>query len=184
MPGPGPSLDRPDGPEERRGSLAGRGQYTARVSEPTQAYGINRLRETWVVREQTRRSMQGNRSKGTKPELALRRALWAAGARGYRVNVRKLPGTPDVVFGPARVCVFVQGCFWHGCPRCRDGKTPTQNAEFWRTKVETNQARHDRDSARLREAGYAVVTVWECELKQSLAEVAGLVLDLAISRCP
>ena len=106
----------------------------------------------------------------TKPELALRRALHARGLR-YRVDRAVLAGMrrrPDIVFGPARVVVFVDGCFWHGCP---DHATwPTNNAEFWRKKIETNRLR-DRDTdSRLAEAGWTVVRVWEHEDAQDAAE--------------
>src|SRR5687767_15564066 len=87
-------------------------------------YGIRNLRETMVVAESTRRSMQGNRSEGTKPELAFRKALWQAGLRGYRKNSKKLPGSPDVVFGKSKLAVFVHRCFWHGCPHCQRNRSP------------------------------------------------------------
>ncbi|MCW5937136.1 MAG: very short patch repair endonuclease [Fimbriimonadaceae bacterium] len=148
------------------------------MSETVRLYGINRLRETLVVREETRRSMQGNRGTETKPERTLRRALWAAGARGYRKNVRKLPGTPDVVFGRQKVAVFLHGCFWHGCPSCQRDRSPAQNRAFWQAKVANNQARHARAVSSLSDLGYAVVTVWECQLQKSLDQVVGLVLSL------
>jgi DNA mismatch endonuclease (patch repair protein) len=110
--------------------------------------------------------MQGNTSVETGPEIALRRALWAAGLRGYRKNVRKLAGRPDVVFGKAKLAVFVHGCFWHGCPVCTRNRTPKQNAAYWKAKVETNQARDVRNQIDLEAAGYRVLVVWECELKR------------------
>lgn len=99
----------------------------------------------------------------TKPELALRRLLHARGLR-FRVDRPVLPDRrrrPDIVFGPTKVAVFVDGCFWHGCP---DHATwPTSNAGFWRDKIETNRSR-DRDSdARLVAAGWLPVRVWEHE---------------------
>lgn len=110
--------------------------------------------------------MQGNKSKDTKPELLLRQALWAAGMRGYRKNVRRLPGTPDLVFGKSKTAIFVHGCFWHGHD-CGYTRIPKQNREFWQEKVERNRTRHDRDTTSLRERGYHVLTVWECELKEN-----------------
>ena len=74
----------------------------------TKPYGINKLRETWVVKESVRRSMQSNTSTETGPERMLREALYQSGLRGYRKNVRKLPGSPDVVFNKKRLAVFVQ----------------------------------------------------------------------------
>lgn len=105
----------------------------------------------------------------TKPEVALRRTLHARGLR-FRVDrlvLRGLRRRADLVFGPARVAVFVDGCFWHGCPT--HGTWPKNNADFWREKIETNRLR-DRDTdRRLIEAGWKVVRVWEHE---DVSEVA------------
>lgn len=99
----------------------------------------------------------------TKPELELRRVLHARGLR-FRVDKSVLADRrrrPDIVFGPAKVVVFVDGCFWHGCPE--HATWPTANADFWREKIETNRLR-DRDSdARLAAEGWTVVRVWEHE---------------------
>jgi DNA mismatch endonuclease (patch repair protein) len=107
--------------------------------------------------------MSRQRSRDTDTELALRRALHARGLR-YRIHRRPLPGVrreADVVFGPAKVAIFVDGCFWHGCP---DHATwPKRNSTFWKRKIETNQAR-DRDTdERLVEAGWTSMRVWEHE---------------------
>jgi DNA mismatch endonuclease (patch repair protein) len=134
----------------------------------TKPYGIDRLRETWVVRESVRRSMVGNRSKDTSPELAVRRALWQAGLRGYRKHYRRWPGTPDVAWVGRRVAVFVHGCFWHGCPRCHDGRLPATNRAFWQAKIERNRERHAAQSEALGAIGVRVVTIWECEAKKDL----------------
>lgn len=97
----------------------------------------------------------------TKPEVELRRLLHARGLR-FRVDRAVLSDRrrrPDIVFGPARVVVFVDGCFWHGCPE--HATWPAANADYWREKIETNRLR-DRDTdARLAEEGWTVVRVWE-----------------------
>jgi DNA mismatch endonuclease, patch repair protein len=117
--------------------------------------------------------MRSNRSKDTRPEVALRAALRAAGLTGYRKNVRALPGTPDLVFGPSRLAVFVHGCFWHGCTLCGKVRTPATNRAFWEEKVARNRARHDRAMTELETQGWRSLTVWECELKADLAGVVG-----------
>ncbi len=143
-------------------------------------YGINRLRETLVVAESTRRSMKGNKSRDTKPEIALRKGLWSAGLRGYRKNVRKLPGTPDVVFGRAKLAIFVHGCFWHG-HECGRARVPTQNRAFWAEKIRLNQERHAAHESALLSKGYAVLTFWECELRREqealINRVAGILRE-------
>lgn len=101
------------------------------------------------------------RSRDTKPELLLRRALHATGAR-YRLHRKDLPGKPDLVFARSRTVVFVNGCFWHG-HRCATGHIPKSNSEFWRTKILTNRNRDARNIRYLRQAGWKVVVVWECE---------------------
>jgi DNA mismatch endonuclease (patch repair protein) len=107
--------------------------------------------------------MEHQRSRDTAAEMALRRRLHALGLR-FRINRRPLPGTrrtADIVFGPARVAVFVDGCFWHGCPE--HGTWPKTNAEWWRAKIEANRAR-DRDTdRRLAEAGWTILRIWEHE---------------------
>lgn len=118
--------------------------------------------------------MQANRSKGTKPELFLRQALWRAGLRGYRVNVKKLPGTPDIVFGRRRLAIFVHGCFWHGHD-CDGTRLPRQNRAFWSEKIRLNQERHDRNLEKLSNLGYLTLTIWECDLKNGLDETIRLI---------
>jgi DNA mismatch endonuclease, patch repair protein len=103
------------------------------------------------------------RSRDTGPELSLRRALHGMGMR-YRIHVGGLPGRPDIVFPSARAIVFVNGCFWHG-HRCKTGHIPKSNSAFWRNKVETNRARDARNIHKLRQAGWKVIVVWECELR-------------------
>jgi len=107
--------------------------------------------------------MRGNKGRDTRPEMALRSAVHALGLR-YRVGVRPLPGlrrTADLVFPRARVAVFLDGCFWHGCPEhCRPA---SRNAAFWEAKIAGNAARDADTDARLREAGWHVVRVWEHE---------------------
>lgn len=114
--------------------------------------------------------MSRQKSKDTQIEIALRRALHAAGLR-YRVHRRPVKGVrreADIVFGPARVAVFVDGCFWHGCPE--HATWPRRNADFWRGKIEGNQAR-DRDTdARLAESGWLAVRVWEHEAVDEAVE--------------
>jgi len=113
--------------------------------------------------------MARTRRRDTKPEIELRQALHAIGLR-FRVDRAVLPDRrrrADIVFGPAKVAVFVDGCFWHGCPE--HATWPKANDAYWREKIETDRQR-DRDTdARLRAAGWQVVRVWEHE---DVAEVA------------
>lgn len=110
------------------------------------------------------------RQRSTRAELDLRRALHAMGLR-YRLQVPLLTKprrVADIVFPKARVAVFVDGCFWHGCPL--HGSWPKQNAEFWRTKIETNRARDLDTDHRLEALGWEVVRVWSHELAEEAAE--------------
>lgn len=117
--------------------------------------------------EATRRSMQGNRSANTKPELVVRHYLREAGLRGYRVQwrVAKGLGRPDVAFPGRRVAIFVHGCFWHRCPYCHPSQ-PRSNVEFWEAKFRRNRERDERDQQALLAAGWTVIVVWECRLKK------------------
>ena len=102
----------------------------------------------------------------TGPELKLRRLLWAAGYR-YRLHVKRLPGSPDLVFAGRRAAVFMHGCFWHGhdCPR--GARMPKANAAYWRAKIARNRERDAAADAALRAQGWTPLTVWECELKDA-----------------
>jgi DNA mismatch endonuclease (patch repair protein) len=119
--------------------------------------------ESWASSPATRKSMQSNRSRDTKPELALRRQLHALGLR-YRVCARPVPEvrrTADIVFRPARVAVEVRGCFWHGCPE--HYRAPAANSGYWAQKVQRNMRRDAENEQRLRDAAWVLVTVWEHE---------------------
>jgi DNA mismatch endonuclease (patch repair protein) len=125
---------------------------------------------SWASSSGTRASMRANRSRDTRPELALRRAVHRLGLR-YRVAVRPVPTvrrTADLVFVRAKVAVFLDGCFWHGCPVHHT--VAKRNAEFWAEKVARNKAR-DRDTdRRLQEGGWLVIRVWEHEDPHVAAE--------------
>ncbi|WIV62016.1 very short patch repair endonuclease [Amycolatopsis nalaikhensis] len=107
--------------------------------------------------------MSKQKSRNTGIEMALRQVLHRAGFR-YRVHRRPIKGVrreADLVFGPARVAVFVDGCFWHGCPE--HATWPKNNADFWRDKIETNRKRDADTDARLQEAGWLPLRIWEHE---------------------
>lgn len=142
----------------------------------------NELRETLVVAEPIRRTMQGNRSKDTKPELALRKALWRAGIRGYRVHVRTAKGSPDIFFRRAKLAVFVHGCFWHGCPHCTSYRLPRTNAAFWKAKLEENMARDAKVEDQLKKEGLELAIVWECQIEKSLDDCVERIRALLASR--
>jgi len=106
-----------------------------------------------VSRERRSQIMSRIRGRDTVPELAVRRFLHAAGLR-FRLHRFDLPGRPDIVLPSRRACVFVHGCFWHGCPKCVDGtRTVKSNTLYWRQKVETNRARDQRNQKRLEASG-------------------------------
>jgi len=119
--------------------------------------------------------MRSVRQKDTGPETLLRKALHARGFR-YRKNLRSLPGSPDLVFPGRRAVIFVHGCFWHRHPGCRRATTPKSNAEFWQEKFQRNVERDACNVALLREGGWRVGVVWECEIGK--APSAALVDEL------
>lgn len=123
--------------------------------------------------------MQGNRSRDTAPELAVRRLVHAMGLR-YRVSARPLPNlrrTADLVFTRRRVAVFIDGCFWHGCPEHH--RQPSANAGYWSAKVERNRARDAATDTALAEAGWTVLRFWA---HQPPVEVAEAVRDAVTKR--
>ena len=120
--------------------------------------------------EQRHKCMARIRSKNTKPEIMVRKYLFARGFR-YRKNVRRLPGTPDIVLRKYRTVIFVNGCFWHGHEGCRYSHLPKSNVEFWRNKIERNKKRDLRERVELRRMGWHVIQVWECQLKPKEREM-------------
>lgn len=125
-----------------------------------------------IVDRKTRsRMMSGIRGKDTRPEMKLRKALFAKGFR-YRVNDRRLPGRPDLVFPRYRAVVMVHGCFWHHHENCRFATVPATRTEFWMAKFEANRKRDQYVLDELARAGWRCAVVWECSLKGKQAEIA------------
>lgn len=128
--------------------------------------------------EQRRRAMRAVRRRDTRPEVALRRALWAAGIRGWRCDVPSLPGRPDLAFGRRRVAVFVDGGFWHGHP----ARFPRPGlSDYWLTKIRRNVERDRVADARLVELGWSVVRLWDSEVAKDVSACVGRV-DEAMSK--
>ena len=135
--------------------------------------------------EQRHRCMSHIRSKATKPEVVVRQWLWSHGYR-YRLNVKSVPGKPDIVLRPYRTAIFVNGCFWHGhgvimrergnalmCEYVKNSdccKIPQTNRSFWVEKIRRNQERDQRNYALLQDNGWQVIVVWECQLKPDKLE--------------
>src|SRR6476661_4110970 len=118
---------------------------------------------SWASSRAARHSMRGNRNRDTRPELAVRSAVHALGLR-YRVAARPIAGvrrSADLVFRRRRVAVFVDGCFWHGCPD--HFVLPRTNVDYWTAKIDRNRARDAETDALLADAGWIVVRVWEHE---------------------
>lgn len=104
------------------------------------------------------------KGKNTRPEMIVRKLVFAAGFR-YRLHSGKLPGKPDLVFPGRRKVIFVHGCFWHRHENCALARTPKSNHEFWRAKFANNQNRDVANMERLSDLGWSILVVWECELR-------------------
>lgn len=118
------------------------------------------------------------RSKDTKPEWIVRRYLFSRGYR-YRKNVKGLPGTPDIVLRKYGVAIFIHGCFWHGHEV--DKRIPTANHEYWKNKIEKNKSRDKRNIEVLKQMGWSVITVWECQLKAAVRQQTLLEIEYHIN---
>lgn len=114
--------------------------------------------------EQRSSCMAAIKGKDTKPEMIVRKYLFSRGLR-YRVNNRKLPGSPDIVLKKYKTAVFIDGCFWHGHEECKYSRPPKSNVNFWRHKIAMNIARDYANGVDLRLAGWKVIRVWECDIK-------------------
>ena len=115
---------------------------------------------------QTKRSdiMSKISSKDTKPETLVRKFLFSKGFR-YRINVKTLPGKPDIVLPKYKTIIFVNGCFWHG-HNCKKGKLPSSNTDFWKEKISNNKSRDAKNSDLLVKLGWKVIIIWQCEISK------------------
>jgi len=119
--------------------------------------------------EQRRFNMQQIKGTNTKPEILLRKILFAKGYR-YRINSKTLPGKPDIVLKKYDTVIFVNGCFWHGHENCRYYVIPKTRTEFWTDKINGNKKRDEKNIDLLIKDGWKVITVWECDLKKDKIE--------------
>ena len=113
--------------------------------------------------------MSSNKAKNTKPELKLRKALYADGIRGYRLNWKKVAGKPDIAFPRKKISIFINGCYWHRCPYC-ELPLPKTNTEFWKEKFEKNIKRDKKKEKELLDLGWTVLVFWECKIKTNIKD--------------
>lgn len=119
-----------------------------------------------VTPEKRSQMMSGIKGRNSRPEMLVRRALFAMGYR-FRLHRRDLPGTPDIAMPGRKIAIFVHGCFWHVHQGCKYSKTPSTRAEFWSAKLRGNVDRDQRAIDALAEMGWRVLIVWECSTRDS-----------------
>ena len=112
--------------------------------------------------------MSNVRSKNTKIELEVRKALWARGVR-YRIHNPNIPGIPDISSMKNKVVVFLDGCFWHGCKK--HGSIPKTNTKFWEDKINENIKRREKVKVELKKEGFTVLEYYECDLNKNIADI-------------
>lgn len=108
--------------------------------------------------------MASVKSSDTKPEILIRKFLFSSGLR-YRINVKTLPGKPDIVLPKYKIVIFIHGCFWHGHKSCKASTLPKSNKNYWTTKIGGNIKRDVTRKRQLKQLGWKVITIWECSLK-------------------
>ncbi len=109
------------------------------------------------------------KSKDTKPELLVRRFLFSHGFR-FRLHRKDLPGNPDIVLPKYKTVIFINGCFWHGHKDCKFASIPETNRDFWLTKISGNIIRDNESVERLKQSGWKVIVIWQCELKPKVKD--------------
>lgn len=116
------------------------------------------------------------RSQNTKPEMIVRKFLFSKGFR-YRINVKSLPGSPDIVLRKYRTALFIHGCFWHGHKNCKIAHIPKTRSEWWEKKINRNIERDNKTRGELKKMGWRTMIVWECQLapKQRAATLQGII---------
>jgi DNA mismatch endonuclease (patch repair protein) len=110
--------------------------------------------------------MRAVKAKNTSLEIVFRKALWKAGIRGWRIHKSSLAGKPDIVFSAARITVFIDSCFWHGCPMHL--RMPKSNLDYWEAKISRNRKKDEAATQELRAKGWLVMRFWEHELRDNL----------------
>lgn len=112
-----------------------------------------------------RKAMRAVKSKGTKPERQLFSMLTGMGLKGWRKHADDVTGKPDVVFEKEKIAIFVDGCFWHGCPHCKRPLKPQTNREYWKQKINRNVERAKKYNRQLAKKGWTVIRIWEHEMR-------------------
>jgi DNA mismatch endonuclease, patch repair protein len=138
-----------------------------------------------LTKEQRSKTMSRIRRRDTKPELLLRRAIWARGLRGYRVDDRRLPGRPDLAWTRKKVAVFIDGAFWHGHP---SAFTHGKSGQYWDDKIARNIERDRLADAALKEAGWTVFRFWDFKVRKEcescVAEIEAALIGAALEGAP
>ena len=131
-----------------------------------------------LTTEERSEIMSRVRSRDTKPEMIVRRLVHSLGYR-YRLHLRSLPGAPDLVFTKRKKVIFVHGCYWHRHDNCPNARIPKSHVTFWQEKLEGNRDRDERNEEQLRELGWDILVVWECQLRdhESLKERIRIFLE-------
>ena len=131
------------------------------------------------TKEQRSKCMSRIKSKDTKPEIVVRKILFEKGLR-YRLHVRDFPGKPDIVIRKKKLAFFINGCFWHQHDGCKRSTTPKTNKNYWRSKLKRNVEKQIKDIRILKESGWRVFVIWECETNKSgllLKKIEGNLYD-------
>jgi DNA mismatch endonuclease, patch repair protein len=128
-----------------------------------------------LSKEQRAYNMSKIRGRNTGPEMKLRKLLWSAGIRGYRVHC-DLPGKPDIVFVKKKIVLFIDGCFWHKCPI--DFQEPETRKEFWMKKINSNVERDEKNNRLLTEDGWIVLRIWEHEMRKEPEKVVQRICEI------
>ncbi|MCW1735108.1 very short patch repair endonuclease [Anaerorudis cellulosivorans] len=121
------------------------------------------------------------RSKNTKPEMTLRKALFARGFR-FRVNDKRFPGKPDIVLPKYKTVIFVHGCFWHRHEDCQYAYIPKTNTDFWVDKINSNVERDKKNAEKLSVLGWNVLTVWECDIRHTYKNDISPLIDSIVNK--
>lgn len=122
-----------------------------------------------LSKDQRHKCMSHIKGKNTKPEILVRRFLFAKGFR-YRLHCKDLPGKPDVVLPKYKTVIFINGCFWHGHQNCKYASIPETNSEFWQAKILGNIERDKANYSQLQKQGWRIIEIWQCQLKPGKIE--------------
>ena len=143
--------------------------------------GYKKIMADKFSKETRSKIMSKIRNKNTRPEIKIRKLLYCSGHKGYRLNYKKASGKPDICYVGKKIAIFIDGCFWHGCPKCY--KRPKSNKKYWSEKIKINKKRDKKVNLALKKENWTVLRFWECQVNKKTENIFNKIDEVLKDRC-